>query len=445
MIRQLMHRLEALEERVNLNSRNSSKPPSSDGPGTPNRPSRAKSGKRLGGQPGHKGSFRAMVPQTEVSHVIECFPPTQCNACGSDVEVDDDKAMRHQVFELPEVKPIVSEYVRLRGICSGCGRKHHGALPAGVPSGQLGPRALALVGTLAGQFHLTQRKVQAVLSHIMGIHFSLGTVSQAHGLVSQALDKPVAQLHAELQHAPVCHADETRHQSHKHTMWMWVLLSNWGVRFRIDPSRGQLAAKLILGNQPGFVTVSDRYAGYNHLAPEQRQVCWAHLLRDFERIAARSGLAGRIGKRLLGYGCLLFRWREQQKDARHFAWLQKRIRSQLQLGGTQTQCSRTANTCANLMKMWPALWTFLHNPLVPPTNNAAERALRDYVVKRKLSYCTRSKRGMEFTERIFSTVQTCKMQTRVAYDFIHTAIQSWIGGVRPPSLVPEHIHLHHPA
>jgi transposase len=117
----------------------------------------------------------------------------------------------------------------------------------------------------------------------------------------------------------------------------------------------------------------------------------------------------------------------------------------LQLGSTQTQCSRTANTCANLMKMWPALWTFLHNPLVPPTNNAAERALRDYVVKRKLSYCTRSKRGMEFTERIFSTVQTCKMQTRVAYDFIHTAVQCWIGGIRPPSLVPEHIHLHHPA
>jgi transposase len=138
--------------------------------------------------------------------------------------------MRHQVFELPRIEPLVTEYVRLRGVCRGCGQKHHGALPAGVPSGQLGPRALALVGTLAGQFHLTQRKVQDVLSHIMGIRFSLGTVSQAHGLVSQALAAPVAQLHAELQHAPVCHADETRHQSHGHTMWMWVLASDWGVR-----------------------------------------------------------------------------------------------------------------------------------------------------------------------------------------------------------------------
>ena len=445
LIHQLMQRLGVLQEQLHLNSRNSSKPPSSDGPETPPRAPRAKSGKRLGGQPGHKGSFRALVPESEVSQRIECAPPAQCDGCGCAVEPDGDKPMRHQVFELPEVKPIVSEYVRLRGICSGCGRKHHAALPAGVPSGQLGPRALALVGTLAGQFHLTQRKVQAVLSHIMGIQFSLGAVSQAHGLVSQALEQPVAQLHAELQHAPVGHVDETKHHSFNQTMWTWVLASDWGVKFRIDPSRGQGAAKKILGEQPEFITVSDRYAGYNHLPIDKRQVCWAHLLRDFERIGGRGALAGRIGKRLLAYGRLMFRWRDQAKGARHFVWLQRRIQTQLQLGSTQDQCSRTANTCANLLKMWPALWTFLRNPLVPPTNNAAERALRDYVIKRKLSYCTRSKRGMEFTERIFSTVQTCKMQARVAYDFVHEAVQSWIGHIRPPSLVPEHIHLHHPA
>ena len=437
---QLMERLSVLEEKANLNSRNSSKPPSSDGPGTPPRP-RPKSGKRAGGQPGHPGSHREMLAEDQVNHRVECLPPEQCEGCNGTVEVDADKAMRHQVFDLPRIEPMVTEYVRLRGICRGCGRKHHGALPAGVPSGQLGPRALALVGTLAGQFHLTQRKVQAVLSHIMGIRFSLGAVSQAHGLVSESLAAPVEQLHAELQHAPVCHADETRHQSHNQTLWMWALVSDWGVRFRIDPSRGQMAARLLLGDQPSFVTVSDRYAGYNHLPIEQRQVCWAHLLRDFERMAGRAGLAGLIGRRLLGYGYLLFRWREQGKDARHYGWLQKRIRAQLELGRQQPGCSRTAHTCTNLIKSWPALWTFVDNPLVPPTNNAAERALRDYVIKRKLSYCTRSGRGLRFTERIFSTVQTCKMQGRVAFDFISDAVHSWLGGVQAPSLVPEHIHL----
>lgn len=449
MIRQLQHsqnqlldRLSALEEKVSLNSRNSSKPPSSDGPGTAPR-ARPRSGKRAGGQPGHKGSHREMLAPNQVHHQVQCPPPQQCLGCGAPVQPDGDKAIRHQVFDLPHIEPVVTEYVRLRGICSGCGRKHHGALPAGVPSGQLGPRALALVGTLAGQFHLTQRKVQAVLSHLMGLRFSLGTVSQAHALVSESLAMPVQQLHAQLLHAPVCHADETRHQSHNQTLWMWALVSDWGVRFRIDPSRGQMAARLLLGEQPNFITVSDRYAGYNHLPLKQRQVCWAHLLRDFERIAGRTGLAGRIGRRLLGYGWLLFRWRDQGKDALHYGWLQKRIRAQLVLGSQQSVCSRTANTCLNLLKIWPALWTFVDNPLVPPTNNAAERALRDYVIKRKLSYCTRSGRGLRFTERIFSTVQTCKMQGRVALDFIDNAVQSWLRGTRAPSLVPEHIHLHH--
>jgi hypothetical protein len=116
-------------------------------------------------------------------------------ACGCDVPADGDKPMHHQVFKLLKIEPIVTEYVRLRGVCNGCGQKHHGILPVGVPNGQLGPRALALVGTLAGQFHLTPRRVQDVLAHIMGIRFSLGTVSQAHGLVSQALAAPVAQPH----------------------------------------------------------------------------------------------------------------------------------------------------------------------------------------------------------------------------------------------------------
>ena len=144
-------RLKQLQERLKLNSRNSSKPPSSDSPGTPPAPrTRPRSGKRLGGQPGHKGSYRAMLPSNEVNHVVHCPPPQQCS-CGGAVQADDhsDKAMRHQVFELPQIEPIVTEYLRWRGVCADCGRKHHAPLPVGVPSGQIGPKALALVGTLA--------------------------------------------------------------------------------------------------------------------------------------------------------------------------------------------------------------------------------------------------------------------------------------------------------
>jgi transposase len=132
-------------------------------------------------------------------------------------------------------------------------------------------------------------------------------------------------------------------------------VASLGTRAAFAPWCPRTSSRLLLGERPSFVTVSDRYTGYNHLPIEQRQVCWAHLLRDFERIAGRAGLGGRVGRRLLGYGCLVFRWRAAEKPAQHFAWLQKRIRIQLELGSAQTQCSRTANTCANLIKMWPAL------------------------------------------------------------------------------------------
>jgi transposase len=438
-------RLKQLEERLKLNSRNSSKPPSSDGPGTPPAPrTRPKSGKRLGGQPGHKGSYRAMLPSNEVNQVVDCPPPQQCG-CGGAVQADGnrDKAMRHQVFELPQIKPIVTEYLRWRGVCADCGRKHHAPLPVGVPSGQLGAKALALVGTLASEFHLTQRKVQSVLEHIMGMRFSLGTISQAHGLVAQGLAQPVRQLQIQLQQAPVCHADETRHQSHAHALWTWVQITDWGAKFTIYPSRGQAAAKAVLGPNPELILVSERYAGYNHHPIHQRQVCWAHLLRDFERIALRPGQAGQVGKRLGAYGHLLFRWRGRQRlDAKRVAWLQKRMRLALELGGSQVSCSKTANTCANLIKMWPALWTFTQNPLVEPTNNAAERALRSLVLKRKISYCTRSGSGMRFWETAMSTVQTCAIQGKSSFAYMGACMSAWLCGLHPPSLVPEHVHLH---
>ena len=208
LMQEMRARLLVLEEQVKLNSRTSSKPPSSGGPGRGSRSSKSKSGRKVGAQPGHKGSFRAMVPSEQVDQHVVCRPRPQCALCQGDVVAheDEDKAIRHQVFDLPPIKPVVTQYLRLRGACSGCGHKQHGALPAGVPSGQLGPRALALVGTLSGQFHLTQGKIQRLLAQVMGLRFSIGTISMAHGHVAQALAEPVR------------HADETSHKSHNHMM-----------------------------------------------------------------------------------------------------------------------------------------------------------------------------------------------------------------------------------
>ena len=162
-----------------------------------------------------------------------------------------------------------------------------------------------------------------------------------------------------------------------------------------------------------------------------------HLLRDFTRIGARAGQAGQIGRGLLGAGYVLFRWRKQGKtNAAQFDPLRRRVKRLLEQGRTQTQCTRTANTCANLLNMWPALCSFVGNEAVPPTNNDAERALRALVLKRKISGPTRSRRGDEFLARGFSVYETCRRQGRDLWDYMHEAVVAWIDNTAPSSLWP---------
>jgi transposase len=191
-----------------------------------------------------------------------------------------------------------------------------------------------------------------------------------------------------------------------------------------------------IGAQPEGVVVSDRYVVYDYVDVQQRQVCWAHLLRDMRRISQRAGQVGQIGRCLLGAGYLLFRWRAQGKMAAQFEPLCRRVKRALERGKAQTQCEGTAKTCDNLIKLWPALWTFLRDPAVPPTNNEAEQALRALVLKRKISGPTRSHRGDEFLARGFSVYETCKRQGRDLWDFVHHSVVAWIDKTLPPSLLP---------
>ena len=172
VIAQLIERVKLLEERIRLDSSNSSKPPSSDGPGRPNRAQRRASQRKRGAQPGHKGHSRAMPDEGEVGRLVDCKPAPVCE-CGDQVEVAD-QPRRHQVFEVPPMRAQVDEYRLYSGRCAACGKPHSGELPPGVPKGQLGPRALSLVGVLGTRYHLTQRKIRNLLDQLMGLSFSVG-------------------------------------------------------------------------------------------------------------------------------------------------------------------------------------------------------------------------------------------------------------------------------
>ena len=438
---QMETRLAYLQEQLGLNSRNSSKPPSSDGPdagGIGNRAQRRASERSRGAQKGHPGSFRPPIDESRVDAIVECPPPSVCE-CGAPVQVTG-KALRHQVFDIPAVQAHIGEYRLYSGRCTACGKVIRGSLPAGVPRSQIGPRALACIGTLGTRYHLTQGKVRDLLAQMLGVDFSIGAISQAHGKVAAALAAPVREARASLRTAPVVHMDETHYPREGTTSghWVWSVVQPELAVFSIWSSRARYVAQDLIGLAPRGVVVSDRYAAYAFLDANQRQVCWAHLLRDFRRMGERAGQAGRIGRRLLGAGYVLFRWRTAGKTTQaQFEPLQRRIRRALEEGAAQKSCSRTANTCANLLKLWPALWGFITHPGVEPTNNAAEQALRAIVLKRKISGPTRSRRGDEFIACGFTAYETCRRQGRDLIDYLHGAVVAWIDNTPPPSLMPQ--------
>ena len=436
---QLVHRdelLAVLQERLKLDSKNSSKPPSSDGPGSGgNRAQRRASERKRGAQKGHKGSYRALLDESQVDNVFDCKPVEVCD-CGAAVVVLDDEPVRHQVFDVPPVKPQVDEYRRYCGRCLGCGKAHRAALPAGVPSGQIGPRALALIGTLGTHYHLTQFKIRDLLARLMGVDFSVGAISQAHGKVAQALQAPMLEVAAYVAQAPVKQLDETSYPREGSGNWAWAVVTPKVVWYSLLPSRARYVATDLIGAKPSGTIVSDRYAVYDFVDPKQRQLCWSHVLRDFTRISERAGLAGQVGRGLLGAGYLLFRWRGQDRSAAQYDPLRRRVKRLLLQGSAQTQCTRTANTCANLLKLEPALWSFLADPDVPPTNNSSEQAIRALVLKRKISGPTRSRRGDEFIARGFSAHETCRRQGRDLWDYLHSAVVAWIDKTLAPSLLP---------
>jgi transposase len=431
---QLREQMAWLQERLKVDSRNSSKPPSSDGPGG-NRAQRRASQRKRGAQKGHPGSYRELLAEAEVDAVHD-FTPVEVCECGGSVAVQG-KPVRHQVFDIPPVAAEVQEYRLYSGVCARCNRGHRAALPAGVPGGQIGPRALALIGVLGTRFHLTQFKIRDLLAQTLGLDFSVGAISQAHGKVAAALKAPVAEAAASLANAPVLHMDETRYPREGSANWVWAAIQPKLAVFSILPSRARYVALDLIGAAPKGVVVSDRYAAYAYIDAGQRQVCWAHLLRDFTRISQRAGQPGRIGQRLLGLGYVMFRWRERGKTtAEQFEPIMRRVRRALERGAAQTHCRRTANTCANLLKLWPALWGFVEHAGVEPTNNAAEQALRGIVLKRKISGPTRSRRGDEFIARGFSAHETCRRQGLDLWAYLHRAVVAWIDKMPPPSLLP---------
>lgn len=446
-VAELQAKVADLEEKLNTNSKNSSKAPSTDlFKAKKQKIKQHGAGKskalKQGAQPGHTGKGRKLMPPESVDHTLICLPETTCD-CGGRVAANPNKMKRHQQFELPVIKPIVTEYQLVYGRCCDCGKTHCAPLPHGVSNTLLGVRAMATAAIFTGDYRLSKSSTQQLFADVFALPVSLGTISNAEKIVSAALQQPVEELKVYIQQKPVVHADETSHKQQGNKMWMWVATTLLVAVFIIRTRRSTQAAKDLLGEAFAGILISDRYASYNWIKTICRQFCWAHLNRDMQKISERSGQAGKIGDDILEYSRRMFRLWHRLKAGeikrRTFKRAMIPIRNNIErllTEGTTCGHTKTENTCKNILKHKAALWTFVDVEGVEPTNNLAEQQIRFYVLWRKSSFGTQSERGNVFVERMMTTTATCKLQGRNRYDFITTAVAAYVKNEPVPSLLP---------
>lgn len=438
--------LAELRARLGSNSSNSDKPPSTDGTGRKRgREKRRRTGRKPGGQVGHEAHRRELLPEQQVDEV-KPVRPSECSGCGGPVEAREKgpPARRHQVWEVPEVKPHVTEWRLEYGYCAGCKRWTQGTLPKGVPPGAFGPRLTALVAYMTGLLRLPKRPVQWVLTDVLGVKVALGSVSKQEAQVSEALAAPVEEARQYIrQQQGTVHLDDTGwHQGHERKA-LWAAATALVAVFLIAEGRRKEVAQAILGKDFGGRVVADRAKAHWWLGVERWQLCWAHLQRNFQSWVDRRRGAEKVGRRLLEYTATLFRLLRRVRDGT----LQRRtmlrrmdeVRQQVRvLLEKARRCAdkKAARTAGELLHLWKALWTFMHHEDVPVTNNHDERLLRHAVCMRKVSFGTKSPEGSRFIERILTTVTTLRLQDRPILAFLTQAVEARLRGERPPSLLP---------
>jgi IS1 family transposase len=439
----VQQRVAELEERVNQNSHNSSKPPSSDPPNAPPRPSRPASSRKVGGQPGHAGHTRPLKPLSQVQRVID-LRPTTCGQCGALILGDDPAPQRHQVTELPRIEPQVTEYRRHTLTCLVCGAETPGTCPAEVPPGDFGPRLQATVGYLSGRMGMSQRDITETLDAVFHTDIGLGSIPTLETVVSDALAQPVEDAQAYVQCQAAANVDETSWREQAKRAWLWVAATPLVSVFLVLATRGTKGAQQLLGEAFHGIVGSDRWSAYNWLDPQQRQLCWAHLKRDFQKLVERGGDSQRLGEALLAAVEQLFRLWSRVRDGTlgrlDVQTLVEPIRTQvhrLLCEGANLDHPKTRHTCENLLKLEPALWTFVYREGVEPTNNHAERCLRRAVLWRRRSFGTQSATGSRFVERVLTTVTSLRQQKRDVLDYLTAACAAAIRGEKPPALLPE--------
>jgi len=419
---------------------NSSLPPSTQHPHAKPKPLRRKSKKKRGGQPGHAKHQRALIPSDQCDEV-QSLKPTECRRCSEKLSGNDPEPLRHQVWELPEIKPHVTEYQLHRLECETCGETTCARLPVGVPQGQSGPRLIAFTGLLMAYYRQSKRRTAEFLTTLLGQPCCAALTVKMQTQVTAAARPAYEELAAKLPTEEHVNADETATKEQNRKAWLWTFVARTFTVFAVRATREATAVDQLL--TPAFrgVVTCDRAKMYWRAG--RLQWCWAHLKRDFQAlIDGGDNQAKRLGYDLRRMTCKLFEHWGNYRDSTisHAAFVRRmapvrREVERLLLRGVASGNKSLVGMCQELYEHRDWLWTFVRCEGVEPTNNAGERALRHAVIWRKLSFGTQSAAGSRFVETMLTVIETCRQQRRNTFDYLTAAIKAYLAGQPAPSLL----------
>src|SRR6266545_3112552 len=432
----LQQRVADLEARLNQHAQNSSKPPSSDPPSAPPRPVRVPRGRNAGGQPGHPRHDRP-APDPDHRDLVRDHFPAGCPPCHdplADVRRDACAVRTQSVWELPVVRPHITAHQYHTVCCPGCGNLVTADRPPDVPPGAVGPRTAAAVTILHGDYHLSDRNLPRLLADFFGLPISLGSVVALQQPGSVALAPVYDAIHTAVQQQSVCNIDETGWKEAGKRRWRWTMVTTIASFFYVATSRNGPALRHLLGVAYTGIVGSDRHRPYLALPPERHQLCWSHLIRNFQALVDRGGRPGVWGADFLALSQLVFRlWHLFREGTIDRALLQAAlVPIQQAVHGLLSQgarrCDAPESLCQELLAHEAALWTFVREAGVEPTNNAAEQALRPAVLWRKGCFGAHSAEGNTFVERILTVSATCAQQHRHLLTFLTAAVDAFWRG-----------------
>ena len=464
-----------LERRLALrgrNSTNSSKPPSSDGLAGPERKRgcgkpKSKKRRRSGGQKGHPGHSRPLFPPEKVDRVVEVLPDS-CGHCqksfagDADILTTQGEPWRYQVTELPEIKPLVTEYQMKTVIFPCCNKPTKAQLPAEV-KGQFGERLTASIAYMKVRCNIPQRPMQCLLEEVMGTSVSQGGMQKIWEEASAAVAAPCEELEQALPEQPVLNCDETSSRTNKEKRWLWVFVAQTFVYFSIEISRSTEVLDRLLKHFSGILG-ADRMASYQKFVKGKAKIlmqfCWAHFKRDLLGAleVARTVQGKRFCRDALAEEKKLFRlWHRfrNQTSSRGSPPLTRKqlikkarpIQKQLlRMAKRNLNCKdkEARNLATALSEHHDKFFTFIYHEGVEPTNNVSERAVRNHVQRRKISFSNRSRNGELALARLLSVHATCRLQKRSSLHYLIEAVRCHRAGKPAPSLLPAPSQLSRP-